>query len=174
MSNFIHLLHRAGQAADQMLNDELRDIGLTPRQAVILVIAKELEPATQAELIDASGVDRSTAGDIVIRLANKGYINRAPNQRDRRAVNVTLTRKGEKVSRRVTACYNKCSEEILGAIKPAADRSRFVNALQSIAQTFGPIRSAIVRPKISASNDSATPAKGPPNGTSAAARTHQA
>ncbi|MGE0022289.1 MAG: MarR family transcriptional regulator, partial [Hyphomicrobium sp.] len=65
MSSALHLLHRAGQCADEMFAVSVGEAGLTPRQyAVMAAIAKSDEPS-QTTLVEATGIDRSTMADIV-------------------------------------------------------------------------------------------------------------
>ncbi|MBZ0218649.1 MAG: MarR family transcriptional regulator, partial [Fimbriimonadaceae bacterium] len=55
-----HLLHRAGQMASEIFADELGNSGLTPRQYAVLVTVGENEGLSQTDLVEMTGIDRST------------------------------------------------------------------------------------------------------------------
>ncbi len=58
MSSALHLLHRAGQCADEMFAVSVGEVGLTPRQfAVMAAIANSEEPS-QTTLVERTGIDR--------------------------------------------------------------------------------------------------------------------
>jgi len=71
-----HLIHRAGQRATDIFQAEARDSGLTPRQFAVLMTIAEEEGLTQTDLVDRTGIDRSTLADIVARLLARGLIQR--------------------------------------------------------------------------------------------------
>ena len=60
-----HLIHRAGQCATDIFQVEARSSGLTPRQFAVLMTIAEEEGLTQTDLVDRTGIDRSTLADIV-------------------------------------------------------------------------------------------------------------
>ena len=68
MNSVLHLLHRAGQAADELFAKEMEGSDLTPRQFAVLVVLAKHENASQTDIVNATGIDRSTLADIVKRL----------------------------------------------------------------------------------------------------------
>ena len=55
-----HLLHRAGQCAEEIFHVEMQNGDLTPRQLAVLVAVAGNEGLSQTALVDCTGVDRST------------------------------------------------------------------------------------------------------------------
>lgn len=86
----IHLLHRAGQCAQDIFHAEMPS-DLTPRQFVILITVSQHEGLSQTGLFDRTGIDRSTLADIVRRLQRKGLLQRRRALEDARAYAVRLT-----------------------------------------------------------------------------------
>jgi hypothetical protein len=80
----IHLLHRASQAVGQIFAAGMRTNDLTPRQLAVLVAVAENEGLSQADLVERTGVDRSTLADIVKRLKGKGLLQRRRTREDAR------------------------------------------------------------------------------------------
>ena len=76
-----HLIHRAGQRATDIFQAEARDSGLTPRQFAVLMTIAEEEGLTQTDLVDRTGIDRSTLADIVARLLARGSFSASAPRR---------------------------------------------------------------------------------------------
>ena len=76
----MHLLHRAGQCAAEIFPSEARTSGLTPRQFAVLMVVADEEGLTQTELVERTGIDRSTLADIVARLLAPGADPAPPHQ----------------------------------------------------------------------------------------------
>ena len=91
-----HLIHRAGQCATDIFQAEARESGLTPRQFAVLMTIAEEEGLTQTDLVDRTGIDRSTLADIVARLLARGLIHRRRAKEDGRAYAIKLTSQGWK------------------------------------------------------------------------------
>ena len=70
----MHLLHRAGQCADDIFQ---RDVPqeVTPRQLAVLLAVAENEGGNQTGLVEATNIDRSTIADIVRRLINGSFLS---------------------------------------------------------------------------------------------------
>jgi len=87
-------LHFSEQAA--------RRAGLEPRQHQLMLSLKGLPPTVRpliGELAQRLLIEHHSAVELVNRLARGGYVQRERDGKDRRAVLVSLTRKGEKILR---------------------------------------------------------------------------
>lgn len=130
-SSATHLLHRAGQCADELFALSVGELGLTPRQfAVMNAIASSEEPS-QTDLVQQTGIDRSTMADIVRRLNQRGLVARKRTKRDQRMYAVRLTEKGNTALRNAAPAARSTDERILAVLKPA-QRDVFVKALARI------------------------------------------
>ncbi|MGB6949136.1 MAG: MarR family winged helix-turn-helix transcriptional regulator [Methyloceanibacter sp.] len=126
-----HLIHRAGQCATDMFQVEVRSSGLTPRQfAVLMTIAGE-EGLTQTDLVDRTGIDRSTLADIVARLLSRGLIHRRRAKEDGRAYAIKLTSQGWKGLREAEPGAAAADSRLLAALPPSK-RQEFLDILQTI------------------------------------------
>ena len=72
MNSALHLLHRAGQRADELFSATMGESDLTPRQFAVLKTVAKSEDLSQTALVQQTGIDRSTLADIVRRLIKKG------------------------------------------------------------------------------------------------------
>lgn len=131
MSSALHLLHRAGQCADEMFAVSVGELGLTPRQfAVMTAIANSEEPS-QTTLVELTGIDRSTMADIVRRLTARGLVQRRRTRRDARRYAVRLTDKGENALRLAEPAARTTEERILSVLAPT-QRDVFLKSLSRI------------------------------------------
>jgi DNA-binding MarR family transcriptional regulator len=137
MSSALHLLHRAGQCADEMFAVSVGEVGLTPRQfAVMNAIANSDEPS-QTTLVERTGIDRSTMADIVRRLTSRGLVQRRRTRRDARRYAVRLTDKGESALRMAEPAARNTDEKILAALAPT-QRELFLKSLSRIVLAVDP------------------------------------
>lgn len=137
MSSALHLLHRAGQCADEMFAVSVGEVGLTPRQfAVMMAIANSEEPS-QTTLVERTGIDRSTMADIVRRLTARGLVQRRRTRRDARRYAVRLTDKGEGALRLAEPAARTTDERILAALAPT-QRDVFLRSLSRIVMAVEP------------------------------------
>ena len=124
----VHLLHRAHQAAGDVFRAEVEIGGLTPRQLAVLLAVSENEGLSQTDLVERTGVDRSTLADIVRRLIKRRLLTRRRTKDDARTYAVKLTDEGSRVLRTVAPQTKAVDERVLNALAPAR-RDQFVSAL---------------------------------------------
>lgn len=79
-----------------LIKEQLQDV-LTNDQHMTLSYIKRFGSCTTTELAEAFCVHKSAITAIVTRLAEKGYIDRIRDQKDRRIVYLSLTEEGLKV-----------------------------------------------------------------------------
>ena len=127
----MHLLHRAGQCAADIFALEARASGLTPRQFAVLVVVAEEEGLTQTDLVERTGIDRSTLADIVGRLLSHGLIQRRRAKEDARAYAIKLTPQGTKALRDAQPGAAAADARLLTNLPPAK-RQEFLESLSLI------------------------------------------
>jgi DNA-binding MarR family transcriptional regulator len=127
----MHLLHRAGQCAADIFASEARTSGLTPRQFAVLMVVADEEGLTQTDLVERTGVDRSTLADIVARLLGRGLIQRRRAKDDGRAYAIKLTPQGAKALREVQPGAAAADQKLLANL-PLAKRQEFLDILNLI------------------------------------------
>ncbi len=142
----IHLLHRAGQCADELFALKSGKSELTPRQFAVLRAVSHAEDVSQTALVDVTGIDRSTLADIVRRLVERGLLSRKRTKQDARMYAVRLSAAGRHAIDAAVPAAAATNEALLAAL-PAGQRTAFITALQRIVETMGPISSAKVAPK---------------------------
>lgn len=135
----IHQLHRAGQCAADIFQAEMGLDDLTPRQYAVLLTVSQNEGLSQTQLVDKTGIDRSTLADIVRRMLKKGLLSRRRTREDARAYAVKLTDEGWRSLKAADPVAKRVDERILSAL-PAQQRDRFLSDLNMIVQALGKFR----------------------------------
>lgn len=87
------LLHRLGVGVDRVVERTLEPLGLRARELRVLAFVGA-GPASQAELVALSGLDRTTMVAVVDRLEELGLVERRADPSDRRKRAVALTAPG--------------------------------------------------------------------------------
>ena len=133
----IHLLHRAGQCAGDLFTEEVIDGGLTPRQYAGLVAVSLDEGLSQTDLVERTGIDRSTLADIIRRMLKKGLVSRRRTRHDARVYSVKLTDTGREALQAAQPAAHHADERLLAALEPGK-RDEFLRSLNMIVQAIGP------------------------------------
>jgi len=89
------LLPRVVAAGFEMQDRALAPIGLTARQALILLSCDLGEAGTAAELAELYGLEASSITRLVDRLEKKRLIERTRSREDRRKTILSLTQRGQ-------------------------------------------------------------------------------
>ena len=131
----IHLLHRAGQCAGDVFAAEIGETDLTPRQFAVLVTVSQHEGLSQTDLVDHTGIDRSTLADIVRRMLKKGLLQRRRTKEDARAYAVKLTEEGWRVLRTAEPVIKRVDDRILAALSPK-QRDQLLTDLAAIVEAL--------------------------------------
>jgi DNA-binding MarR family transcriptional regulator len=134
-SSALHLLHRAGQCAEELFTTETGKTDLTPRQFAVLASVAQKPDISQTGLVEETGVDRSTLADIVRRLVKKGLLQRKRTRRDARMYAVRLTPKGLGALTAARPAAARVDQRLLSPLR-AEQRSGFIAALGEIVRAM--------------------------------------
>lgn len=127
-----HLLRRAQQRAVDLFVQAVGERGLRPPQFALLLAAYQNPEANQSELVRLTGIDRSTAADLITRLAGRGLIRRVRTEADGRANRLRVTAEGV-AALEAAADRVDCAQETIVAPIPAGQRAQFLRNLARIA-----------------------------------------
>jgi DNA-binding MarR family transcriptional regulator len=118
-----------------MFQIELGGDDLTPRQYAVLLTVAQNEGLNQTQLVERTGIDRSTLADIVRRMLKKGLLQRRRTRDDARAYSVKLTEQGARILKAHDPLARRVDDRILASL-PNAQRDRFLQDLNAIVQTL--------------------------------------
>ena len=122
------LIRHCHQIGVAIFVEEFAAFGLTPGQFGALHLIAHQPGLDQRTLASAIGLDRSTTGAIVNRLARRRLIDRRINPDDRRGRVLTLTPAGRSLLAKTRAAARRAQDRLLSPLAPAA-RSAFLDQL---------------------------------------------
>ena len=126
-----YLFRRMQQIAVAIFVEECRAFDLTPVQFAALV-AIHTHPGIDATRLSAViAFDRSTLGNVIERLENKGFIERKPSGEDRRVKLLYLTKPGAAMLRDIMPAVERSQARMLEPLKPA-DRKTLMTLLTQL------------------------------------------
>jgi DNA-binding MarR family transcriptional regulator len=111
-----HLVRRMHQIAVSLFMEETKAFGITPVQYAALVAVRHRPGIDQRSLSRAIAFDRSTIGDVVIRLEKKGLFRREDGAEDRRVKKIFLTPLGNEVLDGMTGPVDRSQKEFLAVL----------------------------------------------------------
>ena len=123
-----HLLHRAQQIAANESASALAAAGITLRQFSVLAALSGNDGVSQSDLVNATGIDRSTLADMVARMEKAGLIKRVASKTDKRAKVVSLMAKGKKAYEKALPAVEKADAAIFEAL-PKTKQSALVSGM---------------------------------------------
>jgi DNA-binding MarR family transcriptional regulator len=133
----LHLLHRVRQCAGELFQAQMSDLNLTARQYVILVAAAHKSGSSQQDIIDRTGIDRSTVSQVVQTMIRKGLLKRRRTREDARAYAISLTPFGNDVLKASEPIVGRIDEALVAAL-PAQRAAAFVESLRTIVGALDP------------------------------------
>jgi DNA-binding MarR family transcriptional regulator len=131
--SIVDLLHRGSQVAEDCFARAMTAGGVTPRQFAVLSAVARAPNANQTEIVNMTGIDRSTMADIVRRLVTKGLLQRRRTREDARAYALSLAPETVGLMRQLGGDKAK-AEEILLAPLSQEDRSRLIGMLRQLVE----------------------------------------
>ena len=95
-SSLSHMLRRTQQFAYDQFVQQMGESTLTPRQFIVLFAVNDAEGLSQTDLVNRTGIDRSTLADMISRMIKNGLLARKRTAEDARANSVRLTAVGRR------------------------------------------------------------------------------
>ncbi len=152
-----HLLRRAQQYSHDLYSNHVGSSGPTPRQFEVLHTVAKNEGLSQTDLVQHTGIDRSTLADMIARMIKKGLLSRQRTKADARANSVSITAAGKRMLASATPKVAKAENEALKVL-PKTQQAGFMRALEAYATALDAAEAAASAPKKRATKKKA-PAK---------------
>jgi len=129
----LHLLHRASQSVADLFAREIKS-DLTPRQLAVLTAVSRNEGCNQTEIVERTGIDRSTLAEMVRRLVNRGLVVRRRSRKDSRAYEVKLSPDGHQLLKSAEPLAKRVDDKVLHAL--GGRGGAFLENLSLLARRF--------------------------------------
>jgi len=123
------------QAFEAYSAANIRALGLTPPQFDIIATLGNTAGMTATELGEKTLITKGTLTGVVDRLIDRGWVERAAHDSDRRCQIIRLTQAGEALFAQVFPAHMAHMDACLVGVK-AADHARWQAALRGLEQVF--------------------------------------
>ncbi len=114
-----YLLKHAARLISERNDAALAPLRIDGRELGVLIVIDSHEPASQQQVAQRIGVDRTTMVAMLDALETKGLVSRRPDPEDRRRNVVALTAAGQDVLHRGTAASDMAETELLAPLSEA-------------------------------------------------------
>ena len=111
-----YLFKHAERLMGELHAEALAPFGIHARDLGVLLAIERSESASQQEVAESMGVDRTTMVAIIDALEGRGVVVRHPDPEDRRRNLVELTRAGRVLLRRATAASDAAEARLLAPL----------------------------------------------------------
>ena len=112
------LLAGLGRDATARVRRALRPLGLGAQQFLVLEQLQALGQASQAQLADALGIDRSNLAAIAAELSDRELVVRTRAEGDRRRYVLRLSPAGARLLRRTDGAIAAAEDDLLAPLDP--------------------------------------------------------
>jgi DNA-binding MarR family transcriptional regulator len=118
--SFPALLRAARRAYGTVVIEALAEAGCDdmPRNGSYVIGAIARTGAPLSQIIDALGVSKQAAGQLVDTLVTRGYLTRAADPDDRRRLTITLTDRGLAAAEVIRTAVERVDARVLGRVGP--------------------------------------------------------
>jgi DNA-binding MarR family transcriptional regulator len=100
---------------------------------VLVALYQKGRPVFQTELGEASGIDRSTIGEMVHRMVQRGLVRRRIPKDNRRARELTITPAGERIMQVLLPKLVEANELVLAPLD-VAERDVFISLMRKLCE----------------------------------------
>ncbi len=149
-----HLLRRAQQYAHDLYSGQVGAKGPTPRQYEVLHVVAQNAGLSQTDLVQQTGIDRSTLADMIARMMKKGLLSRKRTKEDARANAVSITPAGKRMLTAANAKVAKAEKAAL-AVLPKTQQATFMKSLRAYAEALDAMADGAPAPKKKATRKAA-------------------
>ena len=121
--------------ARRILLQFFQSVHITQTQIFTITILFEQAPCRLSELSKKMNISAPTVTGIIDRLERLSYVQRIPDQNDRRAINVRLTKKGVKIAKKLRFTLKEKWQDLLSKLPPD-DRENYLKILRKIQKNL--------------------------------------
>lgn len=126
-----HLIRRCHQISVGTFQDLCGDFDLTSIQFAVIWGIAQRPGVDQVQLSGVVGIDRTTIGNVLLRLEKRGIVSRAADDQDRRVKRLTLTDAGKKLLADAMPAVRAVQDQLLAPLKKQ-EREDFIRLLGKV------------------------------------------
>jgi DNA-binding MarR family transcriptional regulator len=141
-----HLIRRCHQISVALFHQECAAYNITPQQYAAMRVLADNDGVDQITLAGLAAINRTTAGELITRMEEAGYLTRKDNLKDMRVKLLFITKAGLKLISDVDAAVLRVQQKLLAPLN-VAERKNFISYLARIADVNNELSRAPLRSK---------------------------
>lgn len=95
------------------------ELNMAPGQQRVLTVLSRHGSMPQSDILEEMGLARATLSELLTRLEEKGLVERTRSKADRRAIVVSLTKKGKTASAKIVNLESDIADEVFAPLSDA-------------------------------------------------------
>ncbi|MGP3958600.1 MarR family winged helix-turn-helix transcriptional regulator [Nonomuraea sp. 3N208] len=127
------MLSMLAMHADRLVSEGLARMDARKWHYATLVALNESGPASQAELSKRTGIYRSDLVSVINELAERGFVDRAPDPADRRRNVITVTERGRRHLERLDKLITELQDDVLAPLSQP-ERQQLTDLLSRVLE----------------------------------------
>ena len=131
------LFFRLWRVSHARTAEALESMGMTPPLFALLNVLGARKGAIQQEIGSAMGIDPSTMVSLIDQLESAGLARRRPHPKDRRAREVAITPKGQRILERARRLATRVEDDVLRGLT-AGERRQLLTLLRRALSSAPP------------------------------------
>jgi len=135
------LMHDVSRLRRGVFDDFMKPVGLTRSQWWILAHLARHDGMIQSDLANVLDIGKAALGGLIDRLEGSKFIERRPDESDRRVKRIYLTIKGSQMIVEIKVRSHEMSERILAGLDEAA-RHKLVDMLSLVKRNLQAVKAA--------------------------------
>jgi DNA-binding MarR family transcriptional regulator len=139
-----HLIRRCHQISVALFHQECAAYAITPQQYAVLRVLATHDGVDQITLAGLAAFNRTTAGELVARLEEAGFLTRQDGSDDRRVKNLFITKAGRRLLKDIHGAVDRCQQRLLEPLDKT-QRRQFIANLARIAEVNNELSRAPLR-----------------------------
>lgn len=133
-NSLLHLSHRLSQRAEIVFAGIAGQGAVTARQLAILSAIEAKDGASQTDIVEQTGIDRSTMADVIKRLCRRKLTTRRRSNNDKRAYRLALTESGRQALDVGRSAALKADEQLLSSLSNR-ERAELLRLMKALANS---------------------------------------
>lgn len=133
------LMHDVSRLRRSVFDEFMRPLGVTRSQWWVLAYLSRHDGMIQSDLANVLELGKAALGGLIDRLEASGFIERRPDDTDRRVKRIFLSSSGKHMVKEMQLRSHEMSERILDGL-PTADRHRLAELLTLVKRNLISIR----------------------------------
>jgi DNA-binding MarR family transcriptional regulator len=126
-----YLIRRLMMISTAIVAEEFEDEDMPVSQWAVLSMVDNHPEIDQSRLAEVVSIDKTNTGRLVDQLEAKGFVERRPNDSDRRVWMLCCTPLGRKTRKRLRPRALATQDKLLSCLEPV-DRERFIDLMSRV------------------------------------------